>query len=82
MDENIALGIAIGDINPITMKPIIQAKENVVEARNSLTPYNEIDFLNVNDPFTCNPFDLVETTTSRENILLIERVRKFTQKGN
>jgi hypothetical protein len=68
MDENFALGIAIGDINPITMKPIIQAKENVVEARDSLQSYGEIDFLNVNDPFTYNPFDLIETTTNRQII--------------
>ncbi|EXX59232.1 PIN domain-like protein [Rhizophagus irregularis DAOM 181602=DAOM 197198] len=79
MDKNIALGIAIGDINPITMKPIIQAKENVVEARNLLPPYSEIDFLNVNDPFTCNPFDLVKTTTSQENTLLIDSLEKNGQ---
>ncbi|GBB97914.1 hypothetical protein RclHR1_00310042 [Rhizophagus clarus] len=68
MDENIAMSIAIGEINPITMKPIIQAKENV----NSLPPYSEIDFLSTNDPFTCNPFDLAEITMNRENISLIE----------
>ncbi len=56
MDENIALGIAIGDINPITMKPIIQAKENVVEASSSSPSFNEIDFSDVSDPFTSNPF--------------------------
>jgi len=83
MDENIALGIAIGDINPITMKPIIQAKENVVKPRSSSLPsYNEIHFSYVNDPFTCNPFGSVETTTNRENIPLFERVRKIHTKSN
>lgn len=88
MDENIALGIAIGDINPITMEPITQVKEKKVEARSSSSlsyksEYSETDFSN--DPFVYNPFDsnnLIETTKNQEdhvaNVpLLFEKVSEI-----
>jgi hypothetical protein len=89
MDENIALGIAIGDINPITMEPMSQVKEKMVEASSSSlshkSEYSEINFSDGNDPFVCNPFNsnnLVEITKDQVDYvtsvpLLFEKAREI-----
>ncbi len=80
------MGIAIGDINPITMEPMMLVEE--VKMKSSLFPpnkndYGEIDsfFSNGNDPFTCNPFNSNNSVDHQGNYIvnipLFEKPRKI-----
>ncbi|CAG8521581.1 7569_t:CDS:2, partial [Funneliformis caledonium] len=84
IDENIALGIAIGDINPITMKPMIQVGKEVAKVRGSSPFKNDCSekgssSLNENDPFTCNPFSSNYNYSGANlvNLPLFEKPRKI-----
>ncbi|CAI2171441.1 19632_t:CDS:2, partial [Funneliformis geosporum] len=83
IDEKIALGIAVGDINPITVKPMIQVGKEVAIMRVS-SPFNNdcrekgLFLSSENDPFTCNPFNsnYNYSVANLVNLPLFERPRK------